>query len=171
MDVGPTRTSFSCLSSVCASSGVAQATFLRLLGTFHKGVSEDVLLKQKEFCDPRCKLLRGATDFYKNSPASHDGSPDAPPATPQPARRGLQPDGSPRARGSGGASPRENPRRGGGLGASRPLLSLKGNAGTPGGGCPGDPRPSVRGPHVLATAPPPDPEPVGPAPGRVVSRA
>jgi serine/threonine protein kinase/tetratricopeptide (TPR) repeat protein len=31
---------------------------------FHGGVSEDVLLKQKEFLDLRTKLLRGAQDFY-----------------------------------------------------------------------------------------------------------
>jgi serine/threonine-protein kinase len=33
--------------------------------TFHTGVSEDLLLKQKEFTALRTKLLRGARDFYQ----------------------------------------------------------------------------------------------------------
>jgi tetratricopeptide (TPR) repeat protein len=33
--------------------------------TFHTGVSEDLLLKQKEFVALRTKLLRGARDFYQ----------------------------------------------------------------------------------------------------------
>ena len=37
---------------------------MEAIQTFHSGVSEDVLLKQKEFQDLRTKLLRGARDFY-----------------------------------------------------------------------------------------------------------
>jgi hypothetical protein len=32
---------------------------------FHAGVSEDLLLKQKEFGALRTKLLRGAQEFYR----------------------------------------------------------------------------------------------------------
>ena len=45
----------------------AQAQFLlamEAIKTFHSGVSEDLLLKEKEFDALRSKLLRGARDFY-----------------------------------------------------------------------------------------------------------
>jgi serine/threonine-protein kinase len=38
---------------------------LEAIKTFHSGVSEDVLLKEKQFEGLRSKLLRGATDFYQ----------------------------------------------------------------------------------------------------------
>jgi serine/threonine-protein kinase len=37
---------------------------LEAIKTFHAGVSEDLLLKEKQFDSLRTKLLRGATDFY-----------------------------------------------------------------------------------------------------------
>ena len=37
---------------------------LEAIKTFHAGVSEDLLLKEKQFGGLRTKLLRGATDFY-----------------------------------------------------------------------------------------------------------
>ncbi len=37
---------------------------LEAIKTFHGGVSEDLLLKEKQFDGLRTKLLRGATDFY-----------------------------------------------------------------------------------------------------------
>jgi serine/threonine-protein kinase len=38
---------------------------LEAIKTFHSGVSEDVLLKEKQFDGLRTKLLRGATEFYQ----------------------------------------------------------------------------------------------------------
>ena len=38
---------------------------LDAIKTFHGGVSEDLLLKEKQFDGLRTKLLRGATDFYQ----------------------------------------------------------------------------------------------------------
>jgi len=38
---------------------------LEAIKTFHGGVSEDLLLKEKQFDGLRTKLLRGATDFYQ----------------------------------------------------------------------------------------------------------
>src|SRR5262249_56431213 len=38
---------------------------LEAVRTFHTGVSEDVLLKQKEFATLRGKLLRQAREFYR----------------------------------------------------------------------------------------------------------
>jgi serine/threonine-protein kinase len=38
---------------------------LEAIKTFHAGVSEDLLLKEKQFDGLRTKLLRGATDFYQ----------------------------------------------------------------------------------------------------------
>ena len=38
---------------------------LEAIKTFHGGVSEDLLLKEKQFDGLRTKLLRGATDFYR----------------------------------------------------------------------------------------------------------
>jgi len=38
---------------------------LEAIKTFHAGVSEDVLLKQKQFDGLRTRLLQGATDFYQ----------------------------------------------------------------------------------------------------------
>ncbi len=38
---------------------------LDAIKTFHGGVSEDLLLKEKQFDGLRTKLLRGATDFYR----------------------------------------------------------------------------------------------------------
>jgi serine/threonine-protein kinase len=38
---------------------------LEAIKTFHGGVSEDLLLKEKQFEGLRTKLLRGATDFYQ----------------------------------------------------------------------------------------------------------
>ncbi len=38
---------------------------LDAIKTFHSGVSEDLLLKEKQFDALRTKLLRGATDFYQ----------------------------------------------------------------------------------------------------------
>ncbi len=38
---------------------------LESVKTFHQGVSEDLLLKEKQFDGLRTKLLRGATDFYQ----------------------------------------------------------------------------------------------------------
>jgi tetratricopeptide (TPR) repeat protein len=38
---------------------------LDAIKTFHAGVSEDLLLKEKQFDDLRTKLLRGATNFYQ----------------------------------------------------------------------------------------------------------
>jgi serine/threonine protein kinase/tetratricopeptide (TPR) repeat protein len=38
---------------------------LEAIKTFHGGVSEDLLLKEKQFDGLRTKLLRGATDFYE----------------------------------------------------------------------------------------------------------
>jgi serine/threonine-protein kinase len=38
---------------------------LEAIKTFHAGVSEDLLLKEKQFDSLRTKLLRGATDFYQ----------------------------------------------------------------------------------------------------------
>jgi serine/threonine-protein kinase len=38
---------------------------MEAIRTFHSGVSEDVLMRQKEFDDLRGKLLHGARDFYR----------------------------------------------------------------------------------------------------------
>jgi serine/threonine-protein kinase len=38
---------------------------LEAIKTFHAGVSEDLLLKEKQFDGLRTRLLRGATDFYR----------------------------------------------------------------------------------------------------------
>ena len=38
---------------------------LEAIKTFHGAVSEDLLLKEKQFDGLRTKLLRGATDFYE----------------------------------------------------------------------------------------------------------
>jgi eukaryotic-like serine/threonine-protein kinase len=38
---------------------------LEAIKTFHSGVSEDLLLKEKQFDGLRTRLLRGATDFYQ----------------------------------------------------------------------------------------------------------
>jgi serine/threonine protein kinase/tetratricopeptide (TPR) repeat protein len=46
------------------------------IGTFHSGVSEDLLLKQKEFETLRKTLLGGAADFYRKLQAQHGGDPD-----------------------------------------------------------------------------------------------
>ena len=44
--------------------------------TFHTGVSEDLLLKQKEFDALRTKLLRGASDFYQKLERLLEGQAD-----------------------------------------------------------------------------------------------
>src|SRR5262249_10602548 len=41
------------------------ALAMEAIRTFHTGVSEDLLLKQKEFDELRAKLLRGARTFYR----------------------------------------------------------------------------------------------------------
>jgi serine/threonine-protein kinase len=51
-----------------AANGRERARFVlaqEAIRTFHTGVSEDLLLKQKEFGALRTKLLRGARDFYQ----------------------------------------------------------------------------------------------------------
>ena len=50
---------------------------LEAIKTFHGGVSEDLLLKEKQFDGLRTKLLRGATDFYQRleDPARGSGGP------------------------------------------------------------------------------------------------
>jgi serine/threonine-protein kinase len=44
--------------------------------TFHSGVSEDVLLKRKEFASLRTKLLRGAREFYQKLERLLEGQTD-----------------------------------------------------------------------------------------------
>jgi eukaryotic-like serine/threonine-protein kinase len=55
-------------SDLSASNEREQARFalaMEAIQTFHSGVSEDLLLKQKEFGALRAKLLGGARDFYR----------------------------------------------------------------------------------------------------------
>jgi len=49
---------------------------LEAIKTFHGGVSEDLLLKEKQFDALRTKLLRGATDFYQRLEAMLEGQAD-----------------------------------------------------------------------------------------------
>jgi serine/threonine-protein kinase len=49
---------------------------LEAIKTFHAGVSEDLLLKEKQFDGLRTKLLGGATDFYKRMEALLVGQAD-----------------------------------------------------------------------------------------------
>ena len=49
---------------------------MEAIRTFHTGVSEDVLLKQKELEELRTKLLRGAREFYRKLEAQLRGQTD-----------------------------------------------------------------------------------------------
>lgn len=49
---------------------------MKAIGTFHTGVSEDVLLKQDEFREQRTKLLRQARLFYREIELKLAGQPD-----------------------------------------------------------------------------------------------
>jgi eukaryotic-like serine/threonine-protein kinase len=49
---------------------------LEAIKTFHGGVSEDLLLREKQFDSLRTRLLRGATDFYRRLEDRLEGEPD-----------------------------------------------------------------------------------------------
>jgi serine/threonine-protein kinase len=49
---------------------------MEAIRTFHSGVSEDVLLKQREFATLRTKLLRGAREFYQKLERLLEGQTD-----------------------------------------------------------------------------------------------
>jgi serine/threonine-protein kinase len=49
---------------------------LEAIKTFHAGVSEDLLLKEKQFDGLRTRLLRGATDFYQRLEQMLEGQAD-----------------------------------------------------------------------------------------------
>ena len=49
---------------------------LEAIKTFHSGVSEELVLKEKQFDGLRTKLLRGATDFYRRLEDLLAGEPD-----------------------------------------------------------------------------------------------
>jgi eukaryotic-like serine/threonine-protein kinase len=66
-------------SELAASNQRERARFLLAqdaIRMFHTGVSEDLLLKQKEFDALRTKLLRGAQDFYRRLEALLGGQED-----------------------------------------------------------------------------------------------
>jgi serine/threonine-protein kinase len=64
------------LSSANARERARFDLALEAIKTFHAGVSEDLLLKEKQFDSLRTKLLRGATDFYKRIEALLVGQAD-----------------------------------------------------------------------------------------------
>jgi serine/threonine-protein kinase len=62
-----------------AANGRERARFalaMEAIGTFHSGVSDDILLKQREFAALRTRLLRGAREFYQKLERLLEGQTD-----------------------------------------------------------------------------------------------